>query len=120
MLQKRRFDYFPRAIHEPWIEIADMPDLTVEENILIRYPAPFYFFVNRENTRLSERIAYGLESAIADGSLDSLVLHHPVTKDVIQLAKIQQRKIFIFTNPNLSEKSQQLLREPRYWISLSR
>lgn len=120
MLQKRRFDYFPRALHEPWIEIADMPDLTVEENILIRYPAPFYFFVNRENTRLSERITYGLESALADGSFDSLFFHHPVTEDVMRLTKIHQRKIFLFTNPILSEKSQQLLQEPRYWISLSR
>ncbi len=120
MLQKRRFDYFPRALHEPWIELADMPGLTVEENILIRYPAPFYFFVNRENTRLSERISYGLESALADGSFDSLFLHHPVTKDVMRLTKIYQRKIFLLTNPILSEKSQQLLQEPRYWISLSR
>lgn len=29
MLEKKRFDYFPRAIHEPWIEIEGNPSLTL-------------------------------------------------------------------------------------------
>lgn len=120
MLERKRFDYFPRALHEPWTEIDDKPQFVVEQNILIRYPAPFYFFVNKNNTKLYNRIADGLDIAIKDGSFEKVFSTHPITKEVMKAAAIHGRKVFIFTNPILSEKSLSLLREPKYWISLSR
>lgn len=43
MLEKGRLDYFPRALHEPWIEIEHRENFLVEEQILLRYPAPMFF-----------------------------------------------------------------------------
>ncbi|QOL26713.1 hypothetical protein LP316_05280 [Thalassotalea sp. LPB0316] len=119
MLARRRFDYFPRAIHEPWTEIIDKPEFIVEKHILLRYPAPFYFFVNKDNTKLYHRINNGLEIAIEDGSFDQLFENHPITKEVLKAAAISERKVFQLTNPILSERSQALLKEPRYWLNLS-
>ncbi len=48
MLKKRRFDYFPRGVNEPFEELATRPefDLTVEPHLLIRYPAPIFYFTS--------------------------------------------------------------------------
>ena len=43
MLKKERFEYFPRALHEPWLEITDEPSLKVEEHLLLKYPARYIF-----------------------------------------------------------------------------
>ena len=44
MLKKGRFDYYPRGLHEPWPEISNEPELAVEKNLMIKYPAPMFFF----------------------------------------------------------------------------
>ena len=74
----------------------------------------------KNNTKLYNRIADGLDIAIKDGSFEKVFSTHPITKEVMKAAAIHGRKVFIFTNPILSEKSLSLLREPKYWISLSR
>ena len=55
MLARGRFDYFPRALHEPWLEIKDNDNFIVEKNLMLQYPAPLYFFVNKKNTELSQK-----------------------------------------------------------------
>ena len=59
MLKKGRFSYFPRALHEPWLEIAEEEELTVEKYLMLQYPAPIFFFVNKQNTRLQQRLSFG-------------------------------------------------------------
>ena len=119
MLSKERFDFYPRALFEPWQEIEQWPNLSVEQHVLLRYPSPFYFFVNIENERLHQRLTFGLEQAIEDGSFDQLFYSHPITSQAMALAKIHQRKVFIFHNPILSVESQILLKDPKYWIKLT-
>lgn len=76
MLSYRRFDLFPRGIGEVFTEFeknrAANPDLTIDENLLIYYPWPYYFFVSKNNSHLKARIESGLRKMIKDGSFDAI------------------------------------------------
>jgi len=120
LLQRKRFDYFPRGVHEPWHEIIAHKDknLVVEEKLLLRYPAPFFFFVSNNNTALHQRIKTGLQMAIADGSLDLLLSNHPITEKIFSEANIAQRLIIDLSNPQLSPETKALLEDRSLWYSI--
>ena len=48
MADGKRFDGFPRGVHEPWAEIDKRPglELTVDEHVMLVYRSPFYLFVS--------------------------------------------------------------------------
>jgi hypothetical protein len=79
MLVHKRFDYFPRGVYEVWNEhsIHGHRGVTIEEHLMFHYPAPIYFFVNKKNQALADRIKRGLDIAIADGSFDTLFFSIP-------------------------------------------
>ncbi len=106
MLKRGRFDYYPRAIHEPWSEITNEPTLMVEPRFILRYPAAMYFFVNKENHALAERLTYGLELAIKDGSFDAIFNHHPITHNILEKAKLGQRESLWLETPNVTQNTQ--------------
>lgn len=115
MLEKGRFDYFPRAVSEPWREVEEEKarDLVVEPSLLIQYYAPAYFFVSKQNTKLAERLERGFEMAIQDGSFDQLFNTHWYIQDTLKLAKIPERKIFRLKNPLLPPETP--LDRPELW-----
>lgn len=116
MLKRQRFDYFPRAIHEPWTEIKNEPSLSVESNFLLKYTAPMYFFVNKQNKYLHRRIASGLNTLIKNGEFDTFLYSHPITANIIKKAKLADRRIIQLDNPLLSEKTRQLQKHKPLWI----
>jgi len=101
MLEGGRFDYFPRAVHEPWVEVRKRPELNlaVDKNILLIYPFAMYFYVNKSNQALHDTIQRGFEIAIADGSFNELFFNHPMIRDVLEKANLSERKIFRIDNP---------------------
>ena len=103
MLDGNRFDAFPRGAHEPWGEIARYPnlELEVEKNLLMVYPNPFYFFVNKSNTELAKNIEKGFRIAMEDGSFDEYFLNDPAVKDVLAKANLKDRTIIQLKNPTL-------------------
>ena len=107
MLQLKRFDYFPRGVNEAWNEVKAHPDknLVVEKTLLLQYPAPIYFFVNKENKQLADRLERGLRIAIKDGSFEQLFKNHPANKEIFELTKIGERKIFRLENPLLPQET---------------
>lgn len=107
MLKKKRFDYLPRCVNEPWAEIEahKNKNLVVEQTLLIQYTAPSYFFVNSKNTRLANRLEKGLRLAIKDGSFDQMFRHHPTNKDIFELLKFEKRKIIRLKNPFLPSET---------------
>jgi hypothetical protein len=117
MLEKNRFDYFPRALHEPWVEIINNNQFIVEEHFLLKYPAPMYFFTNKKNTRLAQRITYGFSKLVESGVFDEFFYHHQVTQDILVKANLPQRKIFTLKNPLLSEKSRAILNNKSLWLT---
>jgi len=108
MLKLHRFDYFPRGVHEPWQEQIMFNDLIVEKKLLLQYPSPFFFFVNKSNERLAKRIEFGLEQAIEDGSFEHLFNQHRDTKDVFRKANLSNRIVFKLDNPLLSKETREL------------
>lgn len=115
MLEQGRFDYFPRAVSEPWREVEAEKErgLVVEPALLIQYHAPAYFFVSKQNQALAERIKRGFETAIRDGSLDRLFNTHWYIQDMLKKANIQKRKIFRLKNPLLTPETP--LDRPELW-----
>lgn len=96
MLAAKRFDYLPRGVHEAWAEekLHANERLMVEPSIFLHYRVPFYFFVNRTNTALANRIERGLRLAMADGSFDRLLNSYPAFRR--GLAEIAARKRTVF------------------------
>lgn len=107
MLRAERFDYFPRALSEVFVEYADRkdiyPDLAIEKSFMLYFPLPKYFFVSPATPRLAERIRYGLETMIKDGSFDKLFMQYH--GKMIADADFCHRRIFRFNNPQLSPET---------------
>ena len=74
MLASNRFDYYSRGAHQVLPEIGVYADkgIVLEQELFLNYDNPVYFYVNRSNTRLAERLSVGLKIAIEDGSFDAL------------------------------------------------
>lgn len=120
MLDNRRFDYFPRAVHEPWVEIDAHPslDLTVDNNVLLVYPFAMHFYVNKSDQKLYDAIQQGFETAIADGSFDRLFFNHSMIRDIQKKAQLSQRRVFHIDNPFLHPDTPRHREE--LWLDLTR
>lgn len=107
MLDGGRFDAFPRGAHEPWSEMQRYPNLAleVEQNLLLSYINPFYFFVNKSNTKLAADIERGLRIAIADGSFEEYFFNDSTVKDVMTKANLKNRTLIQLENPGLPKKT---------------
>lgn len=103
MLDKGRFDAFPRGLNEAWHELeehsGELPDLTVESALLLYYPYPVYFFVQRDDIALANRLQRGLDRAMADGSMRTLFLQYHA--DIFKRAGLEHRRLILLENPFL-------------------
>ncbi|NMH67047.1 transporter substrate-binding domain-containing protein [Shewanella salipaludis] len=101
MLNAGRFDYVPRGINEVWDEMAVMgpqyPGLLVDSQLALHYDYPIYFFVNKANRQLANRIEKGLRLALADGSFKRLFLSYHGQL----VTRLRNRRVFELTNPTL-------------------
>lgn len=104
MLEGGRFDYFPRAVHEPWLEVENHQNLplTIEEKILLVYPYAMYFFVSHQNSKLKSTIETGFRAAIEDGSFDQLFFNHKLVRNAFEKSNFKSRRIFRLQNPNIN------------------
>lgn len=104
MIAAGRFDAFPRGIMEPKKELAsrDLPQLTIENELVLVYPMPFYFYVKKDNVALAHLIGLGLEKAIANGSFDEYFFTKLEQEFKLDLKEIKRRRPIYMSNPNLS------------------
>jgi len=105
MLILGRFDFFSRSLNEISFEYEARrnmyPDLYIEENILLYYPWPKYFFVNKKDHKLADRLLRGLNIIIEDGSYDKwFKKYHQKT---INKLNIDGRRLFKIENPLLPQ-----------------
>lgn len=119
MLDGERFDYFPRAVHEPWPEVKSRPELNlaIEQHIMLVYPMPLYFFTNKENSRLATIIEQGLIRGIEDGRFDQIFFNNDDIKKAIELTNMKQRKVFRIENPSLSPQTP--LTDKKLWFDVA-
>lgn len=116
MLDGGRFDAFPRAVFEPFNEIASRPklNLAVEERLMLVYKMDFYLFLNKENKKLARELEKGFDIAIADGSFEKIFLSSPLVKEAIAKGNLKNRIVIPLDNPFNS--SQTPIDRPEYWI----
>ncbi len=119
MLAQQRCDYFPRGINEAYAEvnIQGHEELMVYDKLILRYPLPMYFFVNKQNKPLAKRLTQGLSQLLANGKLADFLMHHPTTSAIFPLSRYQASQIFILDNPTLPEDFNN--REHHDWIEFS-
>ncbi len=117
MLEKQRFDYFPRSVLEVFQEYEERKTLNIaiDNTSMIYYPTAYYFYVAKNNQSLADDILFGLESALADGSFDQLFYQHFGT--IIENIRQQKRKVFSLVNPLLPDETP--LSRQELWINLS-
>lgn len=101
MLAGKRFDYIPRGLYEVWDEYAIHKDkgLVIEQNLMLYYKGPNYFFVNRNAPALADRIDRGLRLAIEDGSLDALFMSFSSFRQGMAVMENPNRKLFQLKTP---------------------
>ena len=115
MVANHRFDLFPRGVGEVFGELAlyrkYYPKLAVERHLLIYYPWPYYFFVNRQDTDLAKRIQTGLLKMAADGNFDRLFWKY--NRKAIVSAHLGDRQLIVLPNPWVPKTPP--LNEPYLW-----
>lgn len=116
MLRAGRFDFFPRGAQEVMSEAHsfDISGLAVESNLVLAYPWPVYFYVNKEHTALAERVEEGLRRAKADGSFDTFFHSHPLIVAVFEQLNLDQRTLLYLCNPQHSDPA--FLGQSNTWI----
>ncbi len=116
MTNSGRFDIFPRGIGEIGPELAansaDNPDLVVEKNLLIYYPWPYYFFFNKADTALHNRIGRGIRKMMENGKFDAIF--NKYNAKAIQDANLKNRRLIRIENPNLPKDTP--LNDAKLWF----
>jgi len=110
MLATARFDALPYEIFE--VTQPRDKNLVNDQYIAIHYPSAVYFFVANDNVKLHDKIKYGLEIAIADGSFDELFYHHFAY--AIAQANLKHRRIIELKNQLLPLSAP--LNSEHYWL----
>ena len=107
MLDGGRFEAFPRGATEAWKEVDQVSNLPlqVEEKLVISYPLPTYFFVNKDNASLASDIERGLETMIADGAMDKFFYGSDRVRAFLKNAKLEQRRVIELENPFLPKET---------------
>ncbi len=105
MLMSGRFDFFPRGINEIYPELekrhTKYPNMVIEPHIMLYYPLPKFFYVNKNNKKLAERLRYGLNIMLKDGSFDRIFIQY--NQHHIDNIHSSHWRVFTLTNPFLPE-----------------
>ncbi len=116
-------DFFPRGVYEIFFEMdryaKQFQNLIIEKHLLIHYPLGMYLYVSPKTPEIAKALNRGLNLSLQDGSLAKLlqgkIIGDYTIKEVLQKAKLKNRKIFNLTNPFLTKETKQLL--STYWIN---
>lgn len=102
MLNKHRFDYFHRGLHEAQAELqahaTEFPELIIEPHLALVYDLRGYFTFNQHNQQLRQRFEDGLAQIRADGSWQALFLRH--YGKIAEQAQLQKRTFIALSYPN--------------------
>lgn len=114
-------DMFPRSVMEIEEELEDSrlsQGLTIDNNLIVSYASPIFFFVGSDNHQLAGRIAQGLLILFETGRFQTLLTQQEGYKQGMSL--ISGRRIIDIQNPLLSEQSKLALERflPEFELSV--
>ena len=117
-LKKGRCDYISFAVFEGQAELdargEKYPGLVFYQDLIIYYPYPMYFFVQRGKPELKSRVEQGLLKAVEDGSFDKIMREHPSTRQIFPLQAWNKATTIKLSNVSLQLDAQTL--PPDLWI----
>ena len=120
MLVQGRFDLFSRSADEAYREYDErrrlLPEMKVEQNLLLYFPTTRFFFVRRgaDGEKLASRIDEGLNLMVKTGSFDAHFLRYKGA--LIARARLKTRKVFRIDNPVMSAETRALFKSrPELW-----
>ncbi|TPV56519.1 amino acid ABC transporter substrate-binding protein [Aestuariibacter sp. GS-14] len=105
LLHRKMVDYYPRAVHEYSQELAENPQykLKLAPHVGLKYPNPLFFFVNKNNLELAERLTKGLTMLHNNGQLNALLYSQPFYRDAD--TALSGREIHVLRNPLLTKET---------------
>ena len=118
MLVNKRFDVFLRAATEVCDEYderkGELPDLQIEDSLILYYPLPMYFWFPRtdEGRRLAARAEEGMRAMLADGTYDAIFDKYQRHK--IERLRLKERTIFRIDNPFVGPETP--FQDKRLWF----
>ncbi len=104
MVAGGRFDLLCRGANELMKEYEQyryIGNLTYDESFALVYRLPRFFYLNKRNTVLKQRLEEGIKMAYADGSLLELWRQHNLHS--IEFARLPERKLFYLDNPLIND-----------------
>ena len=117
VVNAERCDAYTRAVFEAYHEVNDrsgaMPDLVVDDSIMIKYRLASFIFVNPEKEELAQAIERGLEIAMEDGSFRELFETTPIVIEARELLNVGARHCIEIANPLLSPETSAI--PDAYW-----
>ena len=118
MLENRRFDVIHFALHE--FRTQNIMDqirrrgLKVYENLLVRYPYDFYFYVRKDSQPLHDLIEQGFHAATQAGAIDRYFQGHPGIAYAIRfLREHPDLRVIDLSNPEMTDHNSADIH--RYW-----
>ncbi|WP_157822469.1 transporter substrate-binding domain-containing protein [Psychromonas sp. Urea-02u-13] len=112
-LAKQRFDCFARGANEIVYEQHTHQDLdlVIEKEIVLHYPFPLFFFVNKNNPNLAKRLLLGLSKLRDNGTSEALFEYYYQTQ--IEDLNLENRHIIELQNPTLSYQTIQATKKSK-------
>lgn len=103
-LLKGRCDYFPRGIHEGYVEFEqlknDYPQLALADEVILHYPFPAHIYVAQSELQLYEDLLKGFETISKSGEFMSLLRYHFYTRHIFPIEKWKHSHIIELQNPD--------------------
>ncbi|MBX2830123.1 MAG: hypothetical protein KTR23_02920 [Rhodospirillales bacterium] len=119
MLEKGRFEMLHRAVHEALVG-ENLPDLTerglvLEQDLLIRYPYDFFYYLAKQNTELHHILEQGFETAFRNGAFIQYFQSNRAMRNAVEHIRHANRRIIDIENADMSTRTAD--RSSRYWLT---
>ncbi len=108
MLDNGRFDALTLGSNHILDSLADINGwedeerFEIEDNLIVYYPLPFFFYVNQDEKDLAKRLERGLKLLKTNGQMDTIFNQH--FGDLVERLNIKKRTAIILNNPYISEQ----------------
>lgn len=101
LLQHQRVDYLSRGLTEVQDELASRvqshPDVSAVPELMMFYPWPYYFYVNRSNHALEKRLLEGMRRIRESGEQDRIIMF--CFADELKAFQAKGRRVIRLQNP---------------------
>ena len=117
MMEVKRFELLPLGANEAYQLLQRFTPsdtaLQVDDSVSLVYPFGRFLYVRKGAADLKQAIELGLDRALADGSLLTLLKTHPYSRDIFERANLNHRRLIHIDNPNLSEQFKAI--DDKWW-----